>query len=122
MDVVRGRSRKWKGRVAWIRPHKRSADVLLPEFAEVAELCLPGSHASGTDSSRAGRKLVRHVDLSEVHENILAGDVLSVVVGEERSAIRGDAGNDVGVVETHETKGGGETLLVFRLAGVTMNR
>ena len=117
MDIVRSRGGERKGLV---RPCERCADVLLPKFAEVADLCLPRGHASGTDSSRSGGKLVMCIDLSEIHENILADDALSIVVGEEWSAVRGDASNDVGIVETHETKGRGEALLVLRLTGVTM--
>jgi len=66
--------------------------------------------------------LVRYIDLSEVHENVIADDVFSVVIGEEWSTVRGDAGDNVGVIEAHETKGRGETFLVIRLAGVGMSR
>lgn len=62
------------------------------------------------------------IDLSEVHENVLADETLSIVVGEERNAVRGDTGDDVGVVEAHATKGRWEALLVIRLAGITMSR
>jgi hypothetical protein len=44
------------------------------------------------------------------------------VVGEEWSTIRGDSGNDVGIVEAHETKGRGETLLIIRFSGVAVGR
>ena len=44
------------------------------------------------------------------------------MVGEEWGTVRSDTGNDVGVVETHETKGGGETFLIIRLAGAAMGR
>ena len=53
------------------------------------------------------------INFSEIHENILADEVLSIVVGEERDAVRGYAGNDVGVVEAHATKGRWETFLVI---------
>jgi len=44
------------------------------------------------------------------------------VVGEERSPVRSDTGNDIGIVKAHETKGRGETFLIIRLAGVAMGR
>ena len=44
------------------------------------------------------------------------------MVGEEWSAVGGDAGNDVWVVEAHETKGRGETFLVIRFAVVPLGR
>ena len=44
------------------------------------------------------------------------------MVGEEWSAVGSDTGDDVGVIEAHETKGRGETFLIIRPAGVTMGR
>jgi len=44
------------------------------------------------------------------------------VIGEEWGTVRGDAGDDIGVIEAHETKGRGETFLVIRLAGVAVGR
>ena len=61
------------------------------------------------------------ISLSEVHENVLADKALSIMVGEERNAVRGDAGDDVGVVEAHAAKGRWEAFLVIRLACVTMS-
>jgi len=121
VDVIGGRGGQRKRRVARVGPRERRADVLLPEFTEVAELCLPGGHARGADPSGRGGKLVMSIDLSEIHENILADEALSIVVGEERNAVRGDAGDDVGVVEAHATKGRWEAFLVIRLASVTVN-
>jgi hypothetical protein len=66
--------------------------------------------------------LIRYIDLSKVHEDIFADDALSIMVGEEWSTVRGDASDDVGVVEAHETKGRGETLLIDRFTVVPMGR
>jgi len=66
--------------------------------------------------------LVRYIDLSEIHENVLSNDILTVVVREEWSTVRGDASDDVWVVEAHEAKGGGETFLVVGFAVVPMGR
>lgn len=57
------------------------------------------------------------MDLSEIHENVLI-DVLSIVIREEWGTVRGDAGNNIRVVEAHETEGRGEALLIIRFAGV----
>jgi hypothetical protein len=78
----------------------------------------PSGSCRRGDSSGSGGQLVRYIDLSEIHENVLVDDALPVVVGEEWGTVRGDAGNDIGIVEAHETKGRGETFLIIRLAGV----
>lgn len=70
-----------------VGPGQRCANVLLPEFAEVTDLCFPRGHSSGRDPARGGRELIRYVDLSEIHEDILADHVLSVVIREEWGAI-----------------------------------
>lgn len=122
VDVIGSGGGKRERCAVRVGPCKGCANVLLPEFAEVAELYLPGSHAGRGDSSRGGGKLIMHIDLAEIHEDVLANETLSIVVGEEWDAVRGDAGNDVGVVEAHATKGRGEAFSVIRLAGVAMCR
>lgn len=122
MDVIRGRGGEWKRWTIRVGTSERGADVLLPEFAKVSELCLPRGHPSGGDPTRRGSELARYIDLSEIHENVLVDDALSIVVGEEWSTVRGDAGNDIRVVEAHETKGRRETLMIVRFAGVWMGR
>lgn len=121
MDIIRGGGCEWKRRMVRVGTGERCADVLLPEFAKLAELCLPGGHSGRSDSSRCGRELIGHIDLSEIHEDVLVDDAVSVMIGEERRTVRGDAGNDVGVVEAHEAKGRGETLLIIRFAGVGLS-
>jgi len=122
VDVVGGRGGKRKRCTVRVGAGERCADVLLPEFAEVAELCFPRGHTVRTDCSGSGGQLVRYIGLPDIHQNVLADDAFPVVVGEERSTVRSDTGNDIGIVETHETKGRGETFLIIRLAGVAMGR
>ena len=110
MDVIRGRSGEWKRLVIRVGTSERCADVLFPEFAKVAKLRFPRGHSSSSDSSRNRRELV---DLSEIHENVVVDDALSIMIGEEWSTVRSDAGNDIRIVEAHETKGRRETLLVI---------
>jgi len=121
VDIVGGGSGEWKGRIGRIWTCEGCTDVLLPEFAEIAELCLPRSYSSCADPSGSGRQLVGCIGFSEVHENVFAYDALPIVVGKEWSTVRSDACNDVGVIKTHETKGRGEAFLVIRLAGVSMS-
>lgn len=120
MDVIRsggGERKRWT-----VGPRQRCAYVLFPEFAKFAELCLPRGHPSSSDSPGSRRKLIRHVNLAEIHEYVLADGVLSIMVGEERGTVRGNAGDDVGVVKAHETKSRRETFLVIRFAGAPVGR
>lgn len=122
MDVVRGWGCEWKRRVIGVGTRQRCADVLFPKLAKVTELCLPWGHSSGRNSPRSGGELIRYIDLTKIHENVLANDILPVVVGEERSTVRGDASNDIGVIKAHKPKGGREPLLIVGFACVPMGR
>lgn len=59
MDVIRGRGCEWKRWVVRVGTGERCANVLLPKFTKVAELCLPGGHSSGRDPAGSRRELVR---------------------------------------------------------------
>ena len=117
-DVVVGRGGEWEGCITWVGPCMRCANVPLPEFDEV----MTRGHANGTDSPGSGETLVRHVDLSKIHENTLADEVLSIVAGGEWTVVRCDAGNGVGIVEIRDIKGRGESFLGFPPTGVAMGR
>lgn len=114
MNIIGGRGSERERLAVRAGTGERCADVLFPKFAKITEFSLPGG------DSRSGRELIRYIYLSEVHEHVLSDDVLPVVIGKEWSAVRGDAGNDVRVVEAHETKSRGETLLIIGFAGVGM--
>lgn len=121
VDVIRSGGGERERQIVRVGPRQRCAYVLFPEFTKFAELCLPRGHPSTSDSPGGRRELIRNVNLAKIHEYVLV-DVLSVMVGEERGTVRGDAGDDVGVVKAHETKSRRETFMIIRFAGVPVGR